>query len=362
MNTKRLTLTEIGEISPTYPTTAMKIWTLFSIATLGIAGTGFGQYSTDPVGLVNVTVRRNSDATIAVPMNRSPEYKGTISAISGNSITLNGAPGWANGQFVPLATDNKTYAVQFASGVKEGMIGKITGNTQNSITVELDAGDNLSGIVVGASGDFVDIFPYWTPATLFSSVPPVGFELSGFEGAGAGTNVGASEIYVHIGGNVWEDGVNGGEDPHRPLRFGGGFVARNNSGADYTAAFVGSVPMNTSRIRLVTKAGGVAQDQYIGYMSPVPEAIATVSNPNALGFPVSVGDTIQGFDNSVLGINKGADEIFVWTGTEWEDGVNGGSVTPGVQSLKPGFGYIYQKAATVNPTSVVWSRVPSYLQ
>lgn len=365
MFAKRLTLKTSGNSRPANHPSVMKIKILSSVIAVGIASTAFGQYATDPVGFVSVTVKSNSDATIAVPMNRSSEFKGTISSISGTTITLNGTPGWTNGQLEPLApsgTGSKTYAIQFASGVKEGMVARVIGNSQNSVTVVLDAGEDLVNVVVGAAGDHVDIFPYWTPATLFSVVPPVGFELAGFEAPGVGINLGASELYVHAGGNVWEDGINGGELPNAPLRFGSAFVARNSSGADFTATFVGSVPMSLSRIRLVTKAGGVAQDQYIGYLSPIPEALATVTNPNALGFPVSTGDTIQGFDNNVLGINKGADEIYVWSGTEWEDGINGGAVTPGVQSLKPGFGYIFQKAPTVSASSVVWSHKPGYLQ
>lgn len=327
--------------------------------------------TTDPVGFVGLTVKANSDATIAVPLNRAAVFKGMIQSISGNTVTVAGTPAWTTApqQFVQaLPAQTNTYAIQLASGTKEGMTAKVISNTANSVTVQFEAGDDLSGVIaedadgVAGNGDQIDIIPYWTPSTLFSVVPPVGLELAGFEAAGAGINFGASELYIHVGANDWEDGINGGSAPHTPLRFGSAFVARNNSGTAYSATFVGSVPMTTCRIRLSTKAGGLAQDQYIGYQSPIPEPLATASNPNALGFPVQVGDTIQGFDNNVSGINKGADEIYIWTGTAWEDGINGGDVTPGVQSLKPGFGYIFQKAATVTPTSVVWVHTPGYLQ
>jgi uncharacterized protein (TIGR02597 family) len=327
--------------------------------------------TTDAVGFVSLTIKANSDATIAVPLNRAPVFKGMIQSISGSTITVAGTPAWtaAPMQFVQsIPTQVNTYAIQLASGTKEGMTAKIISNTVNTVTIQFEAGDDLSGVVpedadgITGNGDQIDIVPYWTPASLFSVVPPVGLELSGFEAAGAGINFGASELYTHVGANDWEDGINGGSSPHTPLRFGSAFVARNNSGSDYSATFVGAVPMTTCRIRLSTKAGGLAQDQYIGYLSPIPEPFATIANPNALGFPAEVGDTIQGFDNNVAGINKGADEIYVWTGTAWEDGINGGDVSPGVQGLKPGFGYIFQKAATANPTSVVWVHTPGYLQ
>jgi hypothetical protein len=81
-----------------------------------------------------------------------------------------------------------------------------------------------------------------------------------------------------------------------------------------------------------------------------------------LGIPLAAGDTLQGFNNAATGYNKGAEEIYQWTGTVWEDLIGGGDVTPGLQSLKPGFGYIFQKAPTTPATSVVWSKTPSYLQ
>jgi uncharacterized protein (TIGR02597 family) len=319
--------------------------------------------TTDPVGFVNVTVPANSDATIAVPMNRAPEFKGVISAISGNTITVAGTPNWTANAFVQnLPGQTKTYAIQIASGTKEGMIGKVTANGTNTLTVQLDAGDDLTGVVAGASGDQIDVMPYWTPASIFSVVPPVGFEISGFEVGDVGVNFGASEIYSHVGANDWEDLINGGSVPHTPLRFGSALIARNSSSSAFTPAFVGSVPMSTFRIRLSTRAAGVAQEQYVGFLSPVPEKIASSTNPNSIGIPVVAGDTILGFNNAATGYNKGAEEIYQWTGFAWEDVINGVEVTPEVESLKPGFGYIFQKAATSSPVSVVWSKTPSYLQ
>jgi uncharacterized protein (TIGR02597 family) len=325
---------------------------------------------TAPVGFVSVAVPANSDAILAVPMNRASEFQGIISSISGNTITVAGTPGWALGQFVPLFTANKTYALQIASGAKEGMTLKVTNNGTNTLTVEVPAGEDLTGIVTGANGDQVDLMPYWTPASLFQSAPPAGVEIQGFSGAGVGINLGASEIYAHAGGNAWEDGVNGGESSHVTLPFGSGFIFRNNNPSSYTVSVVGAVPMSKSRIRLSTLASDTAQDVAFGYLSPVPEALSSIGNPsvalgsqsaNALGFPVNPGDEIQGFDNSAPGINKGASEIYIWSGSAWEDGINGGEIDFNVK-LKPAFGYIFRKAATAQVQTVVWTKLQSYLQ
>ena len=86
-----------------------------------------------------------------------------------------------------------------------------------------------------------------------------------------------------------------------------------------------------------------------------------MASANALGFPVVSGDQILGFDNNESGINKGAAEIYLWNGTAFEDGINGGVISNSV-TLKPGFGYIFRKAATATPTSVVWTHLQGYLQ
>lgn len=344
---------------------------------LAIAPYAKAQVTTDPVGFVSTSVPANSDATIALPLNRSAVYKGVIQSISGSTITVAGtSPAWTTNQFVQsLPSQVTTYAVQLASGAKEGMIGKVTANGANTLTIELDAGDDLTGVQTEAAsgaglGDHIDVMPYWTPATLFSSTPPTGLQLQGFVGAGTGVNLGASELYAHAGSNVWEDGITGDVATNTPLRFGMSLVVRNSSASPFSISIAGAVPMSTFRIRLATLAGNRAQDLYFGYMSPVPESLSTAGNPsvpvgqqtkNALGFPAQVGDSILGFDNSATGINKGASEIYTWSGTAWEDDINGGEVSYNVK-LNPGVGYVFRKAATASATSVVWSHVPGYLQ
>lgn len=352
---------------------AMKTQSIFSIlVAVGLAASGPALATTassDPVGFVTVTVKANSDANIAVPLNRTAEFKGAVASVNtGTSeITVSGTPGWTANQFSPLTTANKTYAVQFATGSKEGMTGKITNNTTNSITVQLDSGDDLTGIV---AGDQIDVMPYWTPGTLFSTTPPVGMVISGFENAGAGVNLGSSELYTHAGSNAWEDDINGGPATHNILRFGASLVVRNPSGADFSLSLVGAVPMSQQRIRISTLVGNTDQDVSIGYMSPIPESLSSIGDPNvpvqnqsanALQFPAQVGDSIAGFDNSQTGINKGASEIYTWNGSAWEDDINGGVINYTVK-LNPGFGYIFRKKGTPNPTSVVWVHLQGYLQ
>ena len=311
--------------------------------------------TTDPVGFVSVTVPANSDAILAVPLNRAAEFKGVISSISGSVITVTGTPGWAVNQFVYNGTTiTKTYAVQFASGVKEGMISKVTANTANTITVTLSAGDDFSGVVTGASGDQVDVMPYWTPSSLFTAAPPSATELFGFDTSGLGVNRGAGELYGYSG-TSWEDEVTGDPASDAPLQFGSSYIVRNNSASALSLSMVGAVPMSTMRLRISTLANNRDQDVQLGYMSPVPESVIS------LGLPAVAGDSIIGFDNAANGKNKGAATIWAYDGTQWVDDITGDPLTSTVK-LQPGQGYIYRKLKTATPQAVVWSHTPSYLQ
>ncbi len=341
---------------------------LFSAALLLSATTSFSQTTTassDPVGFVTVTVPAQSDAVLAVPLNRSAVFKGVIQSISGSTITVAGtSPGWATApqQFVQSLTQINTYAVQLASGTKEGMIGKITANTANSVTIQLEAGDDLSGVKTEAVdgvglGDHVDIMPFWTPSALLGNLV-AGTEFLGFENVSAGVNKSSSELYGATGSG-WEDGDTSADVSNVPIAFGRGFVLRNNSGTALSTSMVGTVPMVKSRVRLSNLAVNTDQDIRFGFTSPVPESITT------LGIPATDGDAIFAFNNSAIGKNKSAAFTYTYDGlsSSWIDEDLGGPIDSTVK-LQPGFGYLYRKfrKSGVNPQSVVWQKLPSYLQ
>ncbi len=352
----------------------MKTSRLFStiFAASLLAGTSFAQTTatSDPVGFVNVTVPANSDAVLAVPMNRTAAFKGVIQSINQTTspvtITVAGtSPAWGANQFVfngPLdaGTDQlNTYAVQLASGAKEGMIGKVTANGGNTVTIQLDAADDFTGITTEVAngtgnGDHIDIMPFWTPGSLLGTTLPAATEFLGFEGVGAGVNKAATKVYGATGSS-WEDGDTSDDVTHSPLQFGYAFVLRNNGGTLLSLSFVGSVPMSASRIRISTLGSSIDQDQRFGFMSPIPEPIIS------LGIPAVAGDIIFGFNNAATGKNKAASITYAYDGTQWVNDETGDPLTA-ADTLQPGFGYLFRKFRTISPTSVVWQRAPSYLQ
>ena len=251
----------------------------------------------------------------------------------------------------PTLPANTTCALLFASGNKEGMFAKITALNGTVATVTLSAGDDLTGIV---NGDKVTIMPYWTPATLVPSTAPVGLKLMTFDSARVGVNIATTKFYAHAGSGSWLNGITGAAASNDPLDFGSSFVLRNSSVTDLTVSFVGDVPMKKHRAILATLAANTAQDIRFGYSSPVPETMANV------GLTGQEGDQLFEFDNSATGYNKPASQILIYTSGSWNYKVSG--LSAAAFQLKPGYGYVYRKAATSNPDKYVWSDLPSYVQ
>lgn len=337
------------------------------LTAIALAQSSLFGVSTDPVGFVSISVPAASDAVLAVPLNRAAEFKGVIQSISGNVITVAGTPAWTANAFAPGVTANKTYAIQIAGGAKEGLVGKITSNDINTITVTLDSGDSLADIGtvdapldpdgVGplvAQADQIDIMPYWTPGSLLGTALPAATEFLGFENSGTGVNKAASEVFGATGSG-WENGETGDDATHSPIKFGKSFVLRNNSASTLNISMVGSVPMTAAVIRLSTLGSNIDQDLRIGFMSPVPESIINLS------IPAQSGDIIFGFDNAAVGKNKSASTVYAFDGTNWVNDETGEPLTID-DKLQPGFGYMFRKFRTPTPQTVVWRKLPSYLQ
>lgn len=319
------------------------------------------EVTTDPVGFVKVTVPAQSDAAIAVPLHRAAVFQGMIESISGSTIIIKNSPGWTTNQFaISPPTQQVTYSVVIASGTKEGMHAKILANGDNSLTLALEEGESLDGVVSDSQngqldndGDLVSIIPNWTLTTLFANPPSPGSQAFGYEGVGAGVNHSALQIYAFDGTN-WIDGVFGTVANDNPLGFGASIIFRNRSTTAYQVLFTGAVPMTAHRSIFKTITANTSQDIRFGYFSPVPEAL------NDLEFPANAGDTIFGYDNSTTGYNKAASYIYSFDGAKWINGLTGQPIDESVK-FHPGVGYLFRKRATTHAEAVTWQHVPSYL-
>lgn len=334
------------------------------LTAIALAQSSLFGVSTDPVGFVSVSVPANSDAVLAVPLNRAAEFKGVIQSISGNVITVAGTPAWTANAFAPGVTANKTYAVQIASGAKEGLYGKITANTADTVTVTLDSAENLSNIGTAsapldpdgagpltAQADQIDIVPYWTPSSLITSTVANGSQILLLQSSTAGINLSSSGSYGYDSGS-WVDENSFEAADHTPLSFGQGFIFRN-AGSAVTLSMVGAVPMTKHRIVLRSLGSG-DQDIAIGFSSPVPTPIGSV------GLSFTEDDQLLVFNNAAAGQNKSASQtLFYTTADGWVD--DSFSPVGSTYMLQPGQGYIFRKKGTGTAGTYVWTALQTYL-
>ncbi len=339
---------------------AVLLLAIFSAST-----SAFGQSAaTDPVGFVSGTVPAQSDAAATAPLTRQSVFQAGIASITGNSIAVTGSPGWQTSpkQFVRVAgTQPNSYYVQIGNGTKAGLYATITDNGASSVVVQLNPGEDLTGIATEATagvgnGAKILIFPFWTPATLFPTNWPAGTQVLLFDDSTAGVNLAAAQILV-FNGTIWLDSNNGFANASDLLIHpSDSFVVRNNSGGVITRTVMGSVPMVRHRSIISTLAANTAQDIRIAYSSPAPEVIGN----SALGF--SAGDQLFVFDDAQPGLNKSATQTLVFNGTRWLDSTNGFADVTTTFSLQPARGYVYRKAATPAPQDFVWQDTQTYNQ
>jgi len=350
----------------------MKKLPFLALSFLGAVSAASAQtVSTDPVGFVSVSVPAQSDAVISVPLNRAAVFQGMVDSISNPSagvytLNLKGSPGFTADQFVYVeGTQRSTYAVQLATGVKEGLIAKVISNTQTSLTIQLDSGENFTGVVgdqtdtiANNNGDQITVMPYWTPGTLVTGVPS-GSEMYYFNSPATGQNtpgINLSPSLLMIYSSSTSDWLNQDDElpvTDMPLQFGVALGFRNKTNNAVPIAMVGSVPMASHRFLLKTLAASTRQDVRVGYSSPVPELLSNVT------LPVSSGDQLFAYNNAAVGRNKSPYAILIYNGTEWLD--TSDEMPVPTFTLQPGWGYVIRLAARTVATTIPWTDTQSYL-
>jgi uncharacterized protein (TIGR02597 family) len=334
---------------------------------------------TDPVGVVNITIKGNSDTIIAVPLTPNPDYSGKVtSAASGgaNAFNLNvtGTTGWAANQFANL------YYVRMTSGAKNGMYYTITANTTGQVTVDT-AGDNLSTI---AANDTFKIFKYWTLATLFppasagtpanpltasASTSPLARQTQILitDPNVSGINNAASAVYYFIASSNWYKGGTNQIANDVVLYPDNSLIIRQpaNITTDIKWASSGSVVLGNLAIPLLTKASG-PQDNAIALTRPVDVKFSELNlggafMDSASTSPLTRRDQLFVFDNTVPGLNKPVSRIYYRVGGAWLKVVAGGNpVAADSDVIRAGDAFLIRKYQSGTGASVVWTNTPTY--
>ncbi|MEP6955778.1 MAG: TIGR02597 family protein [Chthoniobacterales bacterium] len=350
----------------------------FPFAMLSLCATQlFGQtVATDPVGFTTSATASNSDSYLAVPFTRPPDFVGSISAASGDTITVTGSP-WTANQFVYApGTQPKRYYALIGNGgssnPKEGRTYAITGNGTNTLTIDA-AIDNVTGITANTQ---LTVVPYWTVGTLFpASDANVSFTPSSSSAAfktqvrvpddsGTGINLGYLATYYYsnnidgTGSNIgWRkvgDGntVDHADDVLLPDSY---FVLRNENGAPglpFTA--LGSVLLKklTVPLRAATKT---AQDNPVSILRPL-DVTLNMSGLNPADGSFGANDQLLVFNNAQVGFDKSPSAIYYRdpaANFNWRLVGDASLQDHGNDVIAFGTGFIVRKAA--NSQSAFWT-------
>ncbi len=331
---------------------------------------------TDPVGVVNLTIKGNSDTLLAVPLTLVPSYTGKVSATASGgtdlyNLTAAGTPGWSADQFAGF------YYVRFTSGAKNGMYYTITANTSGQLTLHT-AGDDLSGV---AANDTFKVFKYWTLGTLFppasagtaanpltasASSSPLArrSEILVVNPNAPGINASAAATYYFTAAGWYAAGSNQVANdvvlyPDNP------FTVRQSASltADVVWSSTGAVALSSLALPLLTQATGF-QDNAIALVRPVDLKLSelgldAVFTQSANTSPLARRDELLVFDNTVAGLNKSAAKVYYRTSNSWRR-AGADAVVADADVLRAGDAFMIRKYQSGTGATVVWTNIPTY--
>jgi len=315
----------------------------------GLASAQTTAYTT-PVGYVSLgdttagqpAIKAQTDVFISIPLDQATEVQGVISLISGSVITI------ANVTLGDLLTVPHT--IKIVSGNGSGIIGLVTASSATTVTVALQPGDSLNDV---ALGDSIAISKAWTVLGLMGTSMPVNTILYTYPASGA-QNFSSVGLYQWDGAN-WIDQVNTGSPADTDVLYQNEtYVVRNPTNTPIPS-FVVSGAVSTTNSRVVIETSGAAgSDNAISFAGPVGEQIAT----SGLAARAQNNDIVYGFDNNAAGMNKSANSVHQFDGTDWIDQVNTGSPDP-TFPLGSGVGFVFRRVAA--SSAAIWTSQPSYV-
>lgn len=310
---KRLTLIEIGKILLTHPTTVMKIWTLFGVAALGLAGTGFGQYATDPVGFVTLNLQTGNNF-VGFSLMPSKVHQGaiTVSPTDRTRIFLTNTV-VTNDQFNPAAITVNTPSTHVIEVVTQGSVQGINVAIVDTIATgsEIVLQEALHPGVANASE--IRIWKLWTIGDAFGATNSAGLT--------AGTSSTADLILIPSGAGYDQYFYSTGGAPGVGWRrVGGGNTSRAHVPLYYTDAFLIFV---RGAPKALTVAGSVKPDQTTVVLETGNNFLCNLCPVNAGGAnPSSAGRTLGNsnlYNGTAQGLTGGpsglADLVLFWNGT-----------------------------------------------
>jgi uncharacterized protein (TIGR02597 family) len=304
----------------------------------------------DPLGFNTIVCPANSDTIVGVPFRPNGSQQGTLSAVPTGTdhvsatLTLGGSPGFTADEF------KDTHYVKFTSGAMDGHYYAITGNTADTLTVDLN-GENVPGAAVD---DNVIIAQFWTldslfpPADATTDPATTGHAIVASLGTLAfrrrtsvllpdmtttGINLAPNAIfYIHDA--LWKKAGQGNTDFGATILYPDSyFIIRHpaavTTGTNFKSS--GEVESGNMTIPLSTQINE-AQDNFIAIPRPVDVQLNELNLFESGAFVASLGtlafqrrDQLLVFDNAQQALNKAPSAIYFHDGTNWlkaGDGTN----------------------------------------
>jgi uncharacterized protein (TIGR02597 family) len=293
---------------------------------------------------------------------------GLVASVSNNQVTLKNDPGWTGGQFVYSAGgETNSYFLMVANGTKEGNYYTVTGNTTNTVTLDLN-GDTLTGL---AAGDRVMVVPYWTLSTLFPAGR--GIHASPTPGnrqteilipdlAGTGINLSASKIYYYYSGTWRQVGAGSTNKNDEVLLPDAYCIVRHNVATNTLFTVSGALFQSKWIIPLACRTAG-QQDNVVAIPRPVAQTLNESGLISSGAFRASPTpgnhlDELIAFDNTAVAKNKSASAIYYYWNGAWRQNGAGATDKGNDVVFTPGTGVVIRKG--VGGTTALWSNPPNY--
>lgn len=317
-----------------------------AVFALGLARIHGAEATTDPVGIIDISVAGGTPASpklslISPTLTRPVLWQGTVTVVSGTTITVGAAP-WTASQFNGVNGSHYVEIISATDGTKSGVLSDITATTAATITTA----DNLEiPNVFVAIGDSIKIRKHVTIADVFGANNSAGLKTSN----DATT---ADEVLVYNGSTPsvywYYNGNDGGDAGWYDLSFNpsGGVAIGPNDGVVVKRKEAGN--------RTFTVAGAVKTGNTL---IPIQNGLNVLGTASAKGLTLATSGLVSG--NAALKTSDDAstaDEVIIYSpnsqATYWYyDGTQGGDpgwydllfAPSGTVSIAPGSAFVVKR-------------------
>jgi len=231
--------------------------------------------ATVPVGMITFPLAQGTTSYMSLPLTTIETYTGSVSAFTGNSITVGDSPAPFT---TNLAAPAAPYFVKFLSGSQVGRIVLITASSSSTLTVDTTDHSTGSPVLLNTSGfsvqpgDTFEIIPGDTLASIFGAGTTQNpLVLAGSANSSAAdtvslfteVNAPAVTYYFNTTANLWEQvGVTGNANNTIIYPYSAISVMRQSSNPSTALVLGGRVSSVGAQIKVVSNGTVFASTQY----------------------------------------------------------------------------------------------------